>query len=78
MRITLSTFAVVIGLLLLPAPAFVQEKGGDALLASAAASPSGLPPTAIVDGVGNRPSPRPNSTETVVEYVFATTRSAAL
>ena len=29
MRITLSTFAVVIGLLLLPAPAFVQEKGGD-------------------------------------------------
>src|SRR5437762_12059971 len=29
MRITLSTFAVVIGLLLLPAPAFVKEKGGD-------------------------------------------------
>ena len=29
MRITLSTFAVVVGLGLLPAPALLQEKGGD-------------------------------------------------
>ena len=29
MRITLSTFAVVMGMALLPAPALLQEKGGD-------------------------------------------------